>query len=117
CNEFAPTNERRAIGSIVHQLYPHAVDRCSAAGEVGPSRHADGAGATCLHALEPGYAVRSAGSDLAEPRSVRTLQRSRLNAAVVGAPSHRHARGECRIRTARATRGFTRRYSSLPPTR
>ena len=44
------------------------------------------------------------GSDLAEPRSVRALQRSCLDAAVVGAPSHRHPRGERRIRTARASR-------------
>ena len=107
----------RAIGPIVDQLHSHAVDRCGPAGEVRASRHADGAGAARLHALEPGHALRSAGSDLAEPRSVRALQRSCLDAAVVGAPSHRHPRGECRIRTARATRGFARRHPSLPPTR
>ena len=45
------------------------------------------------------------------------LQRSCLDAAVVGAPSHRHPRGERRIRTARGARGFARRHQALPSTR
>ena len=48
--------------------------------------------------LEPRHALRSAGPDLAQPRSVRALQRSRLDAALVRASSHQHAGGECRLR-------------------
>src|SRR6516162_9276601 len=81
--EFAPVDDRRAIGPIVDQLHSHAVDRCGPTGQVRTSRHADGAGAARLYALEPGHALRSAGPDLAEPRSVRALQRSCLDAAVV----------------------------------
>src|SRR4029453_15184394 len=38
------------------------------AGEVGPSRHADGVGAAGLYDLEPGHAFRSEGPDLAKSR-------------------------------------------------
>ena len=52
------TNRRaRSAGD---QHHPHAVDRRGAGGQVRPSRHADGAGAAGLHALEPGHALRSA---------------------------------------------------------
>ena len=61
---------------------------------------ADGAGAARLRAVESDHAIRSAGPDLAEPRSLRALQRPRLDAAVVAAASDRHARRQCRIRAA-----------------
>ena len=87
-------------GSICDQHHPHAFDRCGAAGQIRPSRHADGAGAAGLHHLEPRHAFRSAGPDLAQPRPLRALERPRLDAALVGAASHRNAGGECRIREA-----------------
>src|SRR5215472_4597374 len=92
--EFTSTNEPGRIGPIIDQLHSHALDRCGPAGEVRTSRHANGAGAPRLHALESRHALRSAGPDLAEPRSVRALQRSCLDAAVVGASPHWHACGE-----------------------
>ena len=39
-----------------------------------------------------------AGPDLAQPRPLRALERSRLDAALVGAPPHRDAGGERRLR-------------------
>ena len=41
------------------------------------------------------HALRSARPDLAQSRSLRAVERPRLDAAVVGAASDRHARGEC----------------------
>ena len=67
--------------------------------------------------LEPGHALRPAGSDLARPRPLRALERPRLDAAVVGAASHRDAGGECRLRAARAAVGDARRHPPLPPAR
>src|SRR6266516_2908267 len=61
------------------------------------SGHPDGARAPRLYPLESRHAFRSAGSDLAEPRSLRALQRPCFDAAVVGAPPDRHSRRECRI--------------------
>ncbi len=58
------------------------------AGEVGASRHADGAGAAGLHAVEPGHALRSEGPDLAGSRPLRAVERPCLDAAVVDAASH-----------------------------
>ena len=58
-----------------------------------------------------------AGSDLAQPRSLRALERPRLDAALVGAPSHRHQGGECRIREAGTALGDPRRHPPLPPAR
>ena len=53
-----PHDQRRSRSSR-HQHDPHTVDRCGAAGQFRPSRHADGAGAAGLHDLEPGHAFRS----------------------------------------------------------
>src|SRR5262249_14760058 len=70
---FASSYGQRAIGSTLDQLHSHAVDGRSPTGEVWASRHADGAGAADLYALEPGDALRSARSHLAEPRSIRAF--------------------------------------------
>ena len=58
-----------------------------------------------------------AGPDLAQPRSVRALERSRFDAALVGAPSHSHTGGQCRLRKTRSPFGFPRGYPPLPPAR
>ena len=58
-----------------------------------------------------------AGPDLAQPRSVRALQRSRLDAALVRAPSHQDTGGGCRLRDLGPSLGFSRRHPPLPPTR
>src|SRR3974390_2998347 len=108
---FHPSDDQRTIGPIVDQLHSHVVNGRSPASEIWASWDANGVGAARLHALEPRHAFRSARSYLAEPRSVRALQRSCLDAAVVGAPPHPHASSECRLRTAWSTRSFARRYS------
>ena len=86
---------RRAIGPIIDQLYSHAVDRRGPTGEVGASRHADGASPARLHALESRHAVRSARPDLAESGPFPALQRSCLDAFVVGASSRWRPSGQC----------------------
>ena len=48
-------------------------------------------------------AIRPAGPDLAQPRSLRALERPRFDAAVVGAAPHRHQGGECRLRDGSAS--------------
>src|SRR5262249_57693778 len=92
---FASIDDQRAIGSTVDQLHSHAVDGRSPTGKVWSSRHADGAGAADLYALEPGDALRPTRSYLAEPRSVRAFKRSCLDAAVVGGVPNRHPSSEC----------------------
>ena len=49
-----------------------------------------------------------AGPDLAQPRSVRALERPRLDAALVRAPSHPHTGGQRRLRKPRSSIGFSR---------
>ena len=53
-------HDGRRTRSTRDQHHPHAVDGRGAGGQLRPSRHADGAGAAGLHALEPGPAVRPA---------------------------------------------------------
>ena len=96
---------------------PHAVHRRGPAGEVGPSRHADGAGAAGLYAVEPGHALRSEGSDLARSRPLRAVERPCLDAAVVGPASHRHPGGERRVRAPGQAVGHARRHPPFPPAR
>ena len=63
--EARPTGDRAVDGvpaqpghrHALHQHHPHAVDRRGAGGELRPPRHADGARAARLRALEPGDAT------------------------------------------------------------
>ena len=64
---------------------PHAVDGRRAKGELGTSRHADGAGARRLRPLHARNAPQPARSRLAGSRPVRALRRARLDAAVLDA--------------------------------
>ena len=116
-DECRCTDDGRRARPAVGQHHPHALDRCGRARQVGAPRHTDGAGATRLHDLEPRDALRSGGPDLAQPRSVRALQRSRLDAALVGAASDRHAGGECRLRAVGAAFGVAGGHPPLPPDR
>src|SRR5215831_13106524 len=114
----APGSPRPMTNTQLDQLSINCIRTLSMdAVQQAQSGHPNGAGAARVHAVEPRHAFRSAGPNLAEPRSVRALQWSCLHVAVVGAPPQRYPSGECRIRTAWAIRGFARRYSSLPPTR
>ena len=103
--------------NALHQHHPHAVDRRGAGGELRPSRHADGARADGLRALEPRDALRSRRPDLAQPRSLRAVQRPRVDAAVVAAASHRRQGGQSRVRGAGPALGHARRHQALPPDR
>ena len=58
-----------------------------------------------------------AGPDLAQPRSLRALERPRFDAALVGAASHQDTGGQCRLREARAALRVARRHPPLPPAR
>ena len=82
--------------NAVHQHDPHAVDRRGAGGQLGSSGHADGARAAGVRAVESRDALRSRRSDLAQPRSLRAVQRPRVDAAVVAAASHRREGGQSR---------------------
>src|SRR5262245_34997836 len=107
--------DRRATRPACDQLYPHAFDRCGPASQIGTSRNADGARAARLYDLEPGHAVRSARPDLAEPRPFRLVERPRLDVAVVGPASDRHARRQRRIRATWRAGSVARRYPALSP--
>jgi len=50
-----------------------------------------------LYDLEPCPAVRPGGPDLAQPRSVRALEWSRLDVALVGVTPNRDQSGERRL--------------------
>src|SRR6266581_4767129 len=52
-----------------------------------------------------------------QPRSIRALQRSCLNVALVCAPSDRNPGRECRLRATGAPFGFARRYPPFPSAR
>ena len=58
-----------------------------------------------------------AGSDLAQSRSVRALERPCLDVALVRAAPQRDAGGERRLRAPRRAVGHARRHPPIPPTR
>src|SRR6266403_6153122 len=110
CHQCRHTDDRRRARPAVDQHHSHAFDRCGRARQVRTPRHADGVGAARLFDLEPRDALRSRGPDLAQPGSVRALQRSRLDAALVGAASDGNEGGECRLRAAGAAVRLARRH-------
>jgi hypothetical protein len=55
-----------------------------------------------------GDAVRSARSNLAQSRSVRAVERSRIDVALVSSPSHEDTSGERRLREPRPPFGHAR---------
>ena len=61
--------DRRSL----RQHHSHPVHRCGSAGEIRPSRDADGDGAGRLHAVAGIPALRPGRSDLAEPRPLRAV--------------------------------------------
>ena len=55
--------------------------------------------------------------DLAKPRPLRAVQRTRLDAALCDAASHRRKGGQRRVRASRRARGHARRHQTVPPDR
>ncbi len=101
----------------VHQHDPDAVDRCYPGGELGPPGHAHGDGAGRIRALAAVPALRSRGPDLAQPRPLRAVGRTRLDAALLAAaPRPREGRGPG-LRDARRAVREARRHRALPPAR
>ena len=88
----------------VHQHHPHPVDGRGAGGQLRPSGHADGHGAGGLQPVAAVPALRSPGSDLAQPRPLRALGRPRLDAALLAAAPDRRQGGQPGVRDARASR-------------
>ena len=58
-------------------------------------RNANGAGAARLYDMESCPQIRSTGSDLAQSRSLRAVERPFLDVALVHAASHRRPSREC----------------------
>ena len=71
------------------QRHPRARDGCGRAGEIRPSRPADGRGRHRDRAVHAVPEIRSGRSGLARPRPLRALGRPRLDAALRAAPSAR----------------------------
>ena len=70
-----------------------------------------------VHALAALPALRPGRPDLAQPRPLRAVGRTRLRAAVVAAPPHRRAGCRPRLRGARPARRDPRRPQDVPPAR
>src|SRR5439155_1740515 len=85
-----------------------------AAGELGPSGHADGDGAGRVRALAAAAALRPGRPDLAEPRPLRALGGPRLDAALLAPPPDRSEVGEPRVRDPRDAGRDARRHPPLP---
>jgi len=62
--------------------------------QIRPSGHTYGACTVGLHHLEPHDALRSEGSNVAQPRPVRAFEWPRLDAVVVRAPLDEDSSGE-----------------------
>ena len=105
------------IDQLCDQHDPHALDRRDPEGELRPPGDADGARPARLRALAAVPALRSRGSDLAQPRPLRALGRPRLDAALLAAPPGRRQGGRSRLRGRRRARGQPRRHQELPPAR
>ena len=91
---------RRRLANAIRMLSMDAVE----AAQLGPSRHADGHGRHRRGALERLPQIQSGQWPLARPRSVRALERPRLDAAVLGRLPH-------------GLRDRARRAEELPPAR
>ena len=101
----------------LRQHHSHPVHRRGSAGEIRPSGHADGDGAGRLHAVAGFPPLRSGGSDLAEPRSLRAVGWPCLDPALFDAAPDRRQIGRRKIRAARHADGLARRSEALPPAR
>ena len=111
-------HDRRTNGSAVDQHHPHAVDRCRAAGQFRASRHADGARAARLHALEPRDAVRSARIRSGPNRDRFVLSNGHASMLLWSVLHLTETQAvECRLRAARPSLRHARRHPPLPPTR
>ena len=87
--------ERRALRAD-GQRDPRAVDGRGAAGQLRPPRRADGHGRDRGRALGPAPAPQPAQPALARPRSLRALERPRLDAALFAAAPDRLRPGALR---------------------
>ena len=108
--------DEKMVQTAINTIRTLSIDAVQQA-KSGHPGHADGARAAGLHDLEQDHAVRSPGPDLAQPRSLRALQRSCLDAALVRAPSDPHSGRECGLREPGPSFGHPRRHPPLPPTR
>ena len=101
----------------VHQHGSNAVDRCGPGGKLGPPGHADGDGAGRVRALAAVPALRPRGPDLAQPRPLRAVGRTRLDAALLAAAPRPREGGRPGVRDARRAVREARRHRALPPAR
>ena len=85
-------HHRRKRRTNCDQHDPHAGDGRGRGGQQRPSRHADGAGAGRLPIVDAAPALRSGRAALAESRSLRSLLRPRVDAALLADPPGRHPR-------------------------
>src|SRR5262249_20368227 len=85
----------------VHHHHPHPRYRRHSEGELRPSRNANGDGPRRVLPLAALPALRPGGPDLAQPRPVRALGRTRVDAAVCPPPPGQRAGGGPRLRDAR----------------
>ena len=98
-NEQSP-DPGRSVAAAEHQrdgeCHPRARHGCRSAGQVRPSRHADGHGRRRDRAVHAIPEVRRRRARLARPRPLRAVGRPRLDAALRAALSHRLSRHDDR---------------------
>ena len=104
-------------GQAVHQHHSHAGNGRRAAGQLGPSRHADGVGAGRLLPVAAFPALRSGPSDLAQPRPLRVVGGPRFHAALFDAALDRRESGQRQVRNAGTAVRDARRHQAFSPAR
>src|SRR5678815_4709827 len=99
------TFHKRTARPAEHQHHSHAVHRRHSASAIRAPGYANGPRTTCLYPLEPRSPFRSSRSDLAQSRSVRAVERSCFDAALVRTSPDEDAGRERRIRDTRTACG------------
>ena len=93
---------------------PHVVDGCGAGGQLGASRHADGAGPGGLQAVAGLPAVRPGVAGVGQSGSVRAFGRARVGAVVLDAASGRGEVGQPGLRDRRRAGGLAGGPAPVP---
>src|SRR6516162_3615222 len=103
-------------GSDKYQHHSYALHGWSPGRQFGTSWNSHGNGARGLLSLAAVPSLRSAGSRMAEPRSLRAVARARVHAALFPSSLDRSPSCQQRLRNSGRTIGATRCHQGVPAT-
>src|SRR5215469_3187246 len=115
-NASHPYSGEAEHGPNQYQHHPHVVHGWSAGSKFGTSRNSHGDGAGSLYSLAGVPSLRSAGSRVAEPRSLRAVHWPCVHVALFPAPLDRSPSRQQGLRNSRRVVGAARCHQGVPAT-